>query len=68
MALSAAKSMGRFAGSGFKTVPQQTLQRRLQTCATCEHHTGVRCRLCGCFTSAKAPLAHEECPIGKWPE
>jgi tetratricopeptide (TPR) repeat protein len=67
MAVSAAKSMAKFVGSGFKVVGSQALQQRLRTCAACEHHTGVRCRLCGCFTSAKARLAHEECPIGKWP-
>jgi tetratricopeptide (TPR) repeat protein len=66
MAVSAAKSMAKFVGSGFETTPAQTLEHRLQTCAACEHHTGVRCRLCGCFTSAKVRLAHEECPIGKW--
>jgi hypothetical protein len=66
MALSAARSMGRFVGSGFKTTPPWALQQRLQVCANCAHHTGVSCRLCGCFTKAKARLAHEECPIGKW--
>jgi hypothetical protein len=68
MALSAARSMGRFVGSGFKTTPPWALQQRLQACATCPQHTGVRCRLCGCFTKAKARLAHEGCPIGKWAE
>ncbi len=67
MAFSAAKSMARYLGSGLKTVSPQTLQRRLRTCAACEHHTGLRCRLCGCFTNVKARLPHEECPIGKWP-
>jgi tetratricopeptide (TPR) repeat protein len=67
MALSAAKSMARFLGSGFKTATPATQQQRLRTCAACEHHTGVRCRLCGCFTNLKARMAHEECPIGKWP-
>jgi tetratricopeptide (TPR) repeat protein len=67
MAFSAAKSMVKFLGSGLKTVPPSVHLQRLQTCTACEHHTGVRCRLCGCFTNAKARLAHEECPIGKWP-
>jgi tetratricopeptide (TPR) repeat protein len=67
MALSATKSMAQFAGSGFKTTPQDLQRRRLQTCATCEHHTGLRCKICGCFTAAKSRLAHESCPIGKWP-
>lgn len=67
MAVAATKSMARFIGSGFKTAPLGTLQYRLRTCSACQHHTGLRCRLCGCFTSAKARMAHEECPIGKWP-
>jgi tetratricopeptide (TPR) repeat protein len=66
MAVSAARSMAKFLGSGLKTTPAPTLQRRLRTCAACSHHTGLRCRLCGCFTAAKARMAHEECPIGKW--
>jgi hypothetical protein len=67
MALSATKSMAQFAGSGFKTTPPDVQRRRVQTCATCEHHTGMRCKICGCFTAAKSRLLHESCPIGKWP-
>jgi tetratricopeptide (TPR) repeat protein len=67
MAMSAAKSMAKYLGSGLKAVPQRTHQERLRKCASCEHHTGLRCRLCGCFTTAKAWLPHEACPIGKWP-
>jgi tetratricopeptide (TPR) repeat protein len=66
MAFSAAKSMAKFLGSGFKTASPAIQQQRLGTCTACEHHTGVRCRLCGCFTNLKARMAHEECPIGKW--
>jgi tetratricopeptide (TPR) repeat protein len=67
MAMSATKAMAGFAGSGFKTAPVATQRQRLQTCAVCEHHTGVRCKICGCFTSAKSRMLHENCPIGKWP-
>jgi tetratricopeptide (TPR) repeat protein len=67
MASSAARSMARFVGSGLKTVPSATRTERLAVCAGCEYHTGLRCRLCGCFTSAKAMMPHENCPIGKWP-
>ena len=67
MAFSAMQSMARFVGSGSKTAAAETREERLLACAVCEHHTGLRCRLCGCFTGAKAALAHEECPIGKWP-
>jgi hypothetical protein len=67
MALSATKSMAQFAGSGFKTTPPEVQRKRVQTCSTCEHHTGLRCKICGCFTAAKSRLLHESCPIGKWP-
>jgi tetratricopeptide (TPR) repeat protein len=67
MALSATKAMSQFAGSGFKTTPPEVRRQRLQTCATCEHHTGMRCKICGCFTAAKSRLLQESCPIGKWP-
>ncbi len=67
MAISAAKSMARFVGSGGEMVATPVLHRRLRTCAACEHHTGLRCRLCGCFTNVKARMAHERCPVGKWP-
>jgi len=67
MALSATKAMANFVGSGFKTTPPDVQQKRIQTCAVCEHHTGLRCKVCGCFTQAKSRLLHEDCPIGKWP-
>ena len=67
MALSATRSLTQFAGSGFKTTSPEVQRRRIETCATCEHHTGMRCRICGCFTAAKSRLSHESCPIGKWP-
>ena len=67
MALTATQSMAKFLGSGFKTAPPATLRERLQTCARCDQHTGLRCKVCGCFTAAKAPLLHEDCPLGKWP-
>ena len=65
-ALSAVKTMEKSAGSGMKTVAQAIFQQRLETCATCPHHTGMRCKLCDSFTSAKAWLPHERCPAGKW--
>ncbi len=66
MAFSAMKSMAQFAGSGFKATPASTYQKRLRVCGQCPHHTGLRCKLCGCFTSVKAWMPHESCPIGKW--
>jgi tetratricopeptide (TPR) repeat protein len=67
MAMSATKAMANFVGSGFKTVTPAVQRKRLDTCAQCEHHTGMRCQICGCFTAVKSGMLHEECPIGKWP-
>jgi tetratricopeptide (TPR) repeat protein len=67
MAVSATQSMAKFVASGMRTVPDSTYQQRIQTCAACEHHTGLRCRICGCFTAPKARMVHENCPLGKWP-
>jgi len=67
MALGAVQAAAKYLGSGLQSVPPETYQRRRQTCATCPHFTGLRCRVCGCFLSAKAWLPHESCPLGKWP-
>ena len=67
MAVSAAKALTRFVGSGMKTVSIYTYQERLRRCGECNYHTGMRCRICGCFTNLKARLPHESCPIGQWP-
>ena len=66
MALSAAGSMAKFLGSGFRTASADLHRARVEACSTCEHHTGLRCRVCGCFTAAKARLEHERCPVGRW--
>ncbi|MDR3637873.1 MAG: tetratricopeptide repeat protein [Isosphaeraceae bacterium] len=67
MALTAAQSMKAFVGSGFKTASVESYRGRLSVCDACEHHTGIRCRLCGCITVVKAKLNHERCPLGRWP-
>jgi tetratricopeptide (TPR) repeat protein len=68
MALSAAKSLAKFACNRFKTVPAEVHRQRIDICAECNDHTGLRCLVCGCFTDAKARLPHEVCPRGKWPD
>ncbi|WP_165229611.1 tetratricopeptide repeat protein [Aquisphaera insulae] len=67
MAMSATKAMMAFVGSGMKTIQPEVRAVRLALCGLCEHHTGQRCRICGCFTRAKSLMAHEQCPLGKWP-
>ncbi len=68
MAMSATKAMANFVGSGFKTLDPRSQAARQRICATCEHHTGLRCKICGCFTNVKSRMLHEDCPIGKWPQ
>jgi tetratricopeptide (TPR) repeat protein len=67
MAVTATKAMMKYIGSGLKSTPPELQQKRIATCRACEHHTGIRCRICGCFTNVKTRMAHEQCPIGKWP-
>lgn len=67
MAASATKAMARFIGSGLRSLPAEAYRGRLDVCRACAHHTGQRCRLCGCFTYLKARLIHEPCPLNKWP-
>jgi tetratricopeptide (TPR) repeat protein len=67
MALTATEAMATFLGSGLKTVNSETYRRRLEICSSCDHHTGLRCRICGCFTDAKARLPYEHCPLRNWP-
>ncbi len=67
MAMSATKAMASFVGGGFKTTSTAAQDERQKICSTCEHHTGLRCKICGCFTNLKSRMAHEDCPIGKWP-
>jgi tetratricopeptide (TPR) repeat protein len=66
MAFSAARSMATLLASGMQTVSPEVHQNRIQICAGCEHYTGLRCRVCGCFIRPKAWLVRERCPIGKW--
>jgi hypothetical protein len=67
MGLTALRAAAKFLGSGLATVPAEVRRDRLDVCETCEHHTGTRCRVCGCYTALKSHLTHESCPLRKWP-
>ena len=67
MAMSASKAMANFVGGGLQATSVAVQEQRQKVCSTCEHHTGLRCKICGCFTNLKSRMAHEDCPIGKWP-
>lgn len=67
---SAPKRLGKallgWVSKGMPLTSPETLKVRQETCKSCEHFTGSRCRLCGCFTEAKLRMATEVCPIKKW--
>lgn len=72
-ALSAAGALARTAAATLTGKPvlvsDDVYERRLEVCRTCPQYRFVdgRCSLCGCFImNAKARLAQEYCPIGKW--
>ena len=67
MAANAANSLSKFLGSGMKVSSPEVAKERIAVCNTCEYHTGLRCRVCGCFTAAKVRMQPEVCPLGKWP-
>jgi len=39
---------------------------RLEICNNCEHGQGARCKLCGCFITAKTKSINSECPDELW--
>ena len=47
-------------------VSLEMAQQRWDTCNTCEHFTGTRCKLCGCFMKKKVGLLSSTCPTNKW--
>lgn len=63
-----AKSMLRFAKSGFKTVDEEEYNRRLSICNQCVHlnRKDMKCTLCGCPVHKKAIIYDEPCPANKW--
>ena len=59
-----ATAMVRWTRSGLKCVDKKTYIKRLLICSDC---TNCRtCPKCGCYLKAKAALATEKCPEGKW--
>lgn len=68
--MNAAQAAVAFAKSGFKTVDQAEIDRRLAICATCEQYDPEqeRCRHpdCGCFMRVKARAQSSTCPRDKW--
>ena len=50
--------------------PRKIYWRRIEICKNCSScdQKQKRCMECGCFIPAKAKIAVEACPLGKWEE
>ena len=72
MASNLLKSFKRASGALVKgeklSVTKDIAEKRLEVCYTCPKYIKDqnRCSLCGCYLKAKARMATETCPIGKW--
>lgn len=63
-----AASLKEWAFTGFKNVPENEANRRLEICKSnsCGMYNSGVCDACGCLCSAKTLFSHEECPAGLW--
>lgn len=63
------KSLMEYALSGFKRASEDTLQRRVDICKSCEFFDSekTRCLKCGCYLNIKAGWQEAKCPLNKWP-
>lgn len=65
-----AGAAARYVQSGFKNIPDEEYEKRLQVCKSCEYLKDEVCTLCGCYVSIKARWATEDCPDNpsRWPK
>jgi hypothetical protein len=63
-----AGAVGRFVAGGMKRATPEQQAERLAVCRGCPEFRDGRCRVCGCFLSAKIASAAEHCPLDppKW--
>lgn len=58
------------ARNGFALVDQESKDKRLEICRSCDKYTespmGPQCKECGCLLNIKTGWASEECPLKKW--
>jgi hypothetical protein len=63
-----ARSLWRWALTGFKVSDRKETKRRLAICLECPEFDPKqgRCKICGCVAKLKSRLASDHCPINKW--
>ena len=62
------RAMYDWSKKGFEVSSKEESERRLNICKSCPLYENLRCKHadCGCFVNAKARVATESCPVGKW--
>ena len=72
MAGSALSAVGKFIGSGFKTVDDEEEQRRWGICEGCDYLAAAkenknrRCTKCGCYMWLKVKIEYVHCNLNRW--
>lgn len=67
MGVNFAKAVAEHVASGGEKVTVAQLKERLAVCTLCPLRRDARCSACGCNIEAKAAMATQDCPMGKWP-
>lgn len=67
-AKSFSSSVANHMADGFKQVPEEEYNRRIDICQKCDQYdaSSHRCGHCGCFLKLKASWNSEKCPLNKW--
>jgi hypothetical protein len=67
-AKSFSNSVANHMADGFKQVPEEEYNRRVDICQKCDKYDAPshRCGQCGCFLKLKASWNSEKCPLDKW--
>jgi hypothetical protein len=63
-----AASLWAWAVSGFVMATDEQRASRLEICHGCANwdESNNKCRICGCYLSAKIAMKTSKCPIGLW--
>ena len=68
VSLAARDTLIGFLKTGKVKASSEMQKERMEICLSCPHLTDeFRCSVCGCFSKVKSSLAHEDCPLRKWP-
>lgn len=55
-----------FANGGSLFATEETYQKRIEICRSCDQYIDKRCLQCGCFMEQKTKVQATTCPLKKW--